>query len=217
MRSYSNPGFLKNYFNTIKNVYVYNVDLLTDLNLKPYELHIYDLIRKESRVEMVLRLSELLESDTLQILYTFYLLELISFERGKTKPFKDKDHSSLICSNSFNSFEEALRHYNAKYELIYRVLLKEIGPISLSILFKAIEDICDNLPTYMQKVRFDTNGGIDKEVILKNLWYQDFENTKVDFLRSLEEILYAEIYVVKKHLGVDSEQQVLRWINNLGN
>ena len=73
----------------------------------------------------------------------------------------------------------------------------------------------ENLPGYFQKVQLNPNGGINEE-LLKSVWYQDFDSHAGGFLRGLEEILYAEIYMVKKHLGVEQEQQVLKWLNKTG-
>ena len=124
--------------------------------------------------------------------------------------------AASINTSSFNSFEEALRYYNLKYEIIYKVMLKEIGPISLSLLLKAVEDIMENLPSYFQKIQLNPDGTINEELLLKSVWYHDFDQHIGDFLRGLEEILFTEIYAVKKHLGVDYEQQVLKWINGIG-
>ena len=49
------------------------------------------------------------------------------------------------------------------------------------------------------------------------MWYHDFDEHIGEFLRGLEEILYTEIYAVKKHLGVEYEQQVLKWISGIEN
>jgi hypothetical protein len=100
--------------------------------------------------------------------------------------------------------------------MVFRVLSKEIGPIALSILQKAITRIGDNLPACLRRARLRAGGGLEEEPVLKSLWYQDFERTIGEFLRGLEEILYAQIYAVKRHLGVEVEQQILKWLNRNG-
>jgi hypothetical protein len=99
--------------------------------------------------------------------------------------------------------------------MVYKVLSKEIGPIALSLLSRAIEDIMDNLPQYFRRIKLNPNGTINEE-LLKSVWYHDFDKYAGGFLRGLEEILYAEAYMVKKHLGVDQEQQVLKWLMRTG-
>jgi hypothetical protein len=196
------------------------------LDLKPYETHIFALVKRESRLENILKWSELLEFDTLRLLYLFLVLEIISTRKIEETPKPDSlpeldvleiIHTPTPRFSVFVSFEEALKYYNAKYEVIYKVMLKEIGPISLSILLKAMEDILDNLPPYFRKIQLNPDGTINQEAILKALWYHDFDQHIGDFLRGLEEVLYTEIFAVKKHLGVECEQQVLKWIKGIGN
>ena len=75
----------------------------------------------------------------------------------------------------------------------------------------------ENLPSYFQKIQLNSDGRIDENTVLKLVWYHDFNKNIGRFLRGLEEILYTEIYTVKKHLGIEYEQQVLKWINGIGN
>jgi hypothetical protein len=219
-------GLFKNRFAAITNLYVWypNVDLLEELDLKPYERHVFHLVERVGELKEILKRSELLEIDTLRYLYLYLLLEILSIKKcPKTlrmeKPDSSEEHEEANgrFSTTFNSFEEALKYYNMKYEIIYKLMLKQIGPISISLLLKAIEDIMDNLPGYFQKIQLKSDGTIDEEPILKAVWYHDFDRHIGEFLRGLEEVLYTEIYAVKKHLGVDYEQQVLKWIKGIGN
>ncbi len=225
MRRFESRSFLVEKFANIEYLYVTDSRNMTQLDLKPFEIHVFDLVRRGAQLKDILKRSELLEFDTLRLLYLFLILEIISPQKNaKTKekqgisPGKETWLESRgINASIFNSFEEALRYYNMKYEIIYKVMLKEIGPISLSLLLKAVEDIMENLPSYFQKIQFNPDGTINEELILKSVWYHDFDEHIGEFLRGLEEILYTEIYAVKKHLGVEYEQQVLKWINGTGN
>ncbi len=217
MRRFKSGTVVRGRFETIKNLYICNTDthLLQRLDLKPYEIHVLNLVRQESGLEAILSRSELLEFDTLRLLYLFLVLGIVSSR--KNAGVKPPVPEAIPRLSTFNSFEEALKYYNMKYEIIYKVMLKEIGPISLSLLLKAIEDIKDNLPPYFQKLQLNPDGTINGELLLKALWYHDFERHIGDFLRALEEVLYTEIYTVKRHLGVEYEQQVLKWIRATGN
>ncbi|UCH92853.1 MAG: DUF4388 domain-containing protein [Candidatus Aminicenantes bacterium] len=221
MRRFNSKTFLEKKFAGIEHLYVIDSKTMTQLDLKPYEIHVFDLVRKVTSLKDILRQSELLEFDTLKLLYLFLILEIISpqksTEESKVSPGKETAKEVKgINASTFNSFEEAIRYYNMKYEIIYKVMLKEIGPISLSLLLKAVEDIMDNLPSYLQKIQLNPDGSINEELVLKSVWYYDFDEHIGEFLRGLEEILYTEIYAVKKHLGVEYEQQVLKWINGIG-
>jgi len=218
IRRLKSRQFVEKIFENIKELYVIDSKTISQLDLKPYEIHVFDLVRRGNELKDILKRSELLEFDTLRLLYLFLVLEIISPQKPaeKVKISSDNEPLSAVNTSTFHSFEEALRYYNMKYELIYKVMLKEIGPIALSLLLKAVEDIMDNLPTYFRKIQLNPDGSINGETLLKSVWYYDFDQYIGEFLRGLEEILYTEIYAVKKHLGVDYEQQVLKWINGIG-
>jgi hypothetical protein len=248
MREFKSRIVVEKRFEDIEELYICNTDthLLHRLDLKPYEIHVLSLVRQESKLESILGRSELLEYDTLRLLYLFLVLKIISTQKNagikmqisaqmqiqkpETLPELDINDmeeflppaessipSTIPRLSAFNSFEEALKYYNMKYEVIYKMMLKEIGPISLSLLLKAIEDIKDNLPSYFQKIQLNPDGTINEELLLKALWYHDFDQHIGDLLRALEEVLYTEIYAVKKHLGIEYKQQVLKWIRGIGN
>ena len=61
------------------------------------------------------------------------------------------------------------------------------------------------------------DGRLEERSILKGVWHEDFAGSGGEFLRGLEEILYAEIFAVKRHLGKEYESQILQWIRNPGN
>ena len=219
MRDFRQKRYLSKKFKDIKCLYINKAAILpiSQMNLKPYEVHVLDLLKREPDVEKILDTSELLEYDTMRILYLFLILEIVTTEKADKKPVLQDMEENVMSPSTFKSFEEALKYYNMKYEMIYKILSKEIGPISLSVLIKAVEDIVENLPSYLQKVKFRSNGCLNEDVVLKSVWYHDFDENIGEFLRGLEEILYAEMYVVKKHLGVEYEQQILKWIKGTGN
>ncbi len=118
---------------------------------------------------------------------------------------------------TFTSFEETLQYYNARFEYIYRVLSKEIGPVAHSILFDAITAIMESIHPCFQNLEIRSDGRIDEKSIMKSVWYENFNENSNEFLRGLEEILYAEIYAVKRHLGKEQEKLILQWIRECGN
>jgi len=226
MREVREESILYEHLKDVQTVFPFKSELPTTLSLKAHERHILDLVSGESRLKQIISRSELLKFDTLRILYTFLLLELISPEEVepaaswsavKRAAASHRDVTPLEEGippvSSFLSFEEALKHFNMKYEMIYRVLSKEIGPIALSILNRAVMDVSEKLPFFLKKVSLRTEGGLDEKPVLQAVWYYDFERYCGDFVKGLEEILYAEIYAVKRHLGVEFEHQILKWIH----
>jgi hypothetical protein len=96
-------------------------------------------------------------------------------------------------------------------------LSKEIGPVAQAILFEAITAILESIPACFHNLEITSDGRIEAKSILKSIWYENFEEHSNEFLKGLEEILYAEIYAVKRHLGKDHEKLILQWIREPGN
>jgi hypothetical protein len=212
-RYLKNYSYIRELIESVDDIYLIKSDLISLMDLKKFELHIFNLLKTNNRVNDILAKSELSNDDTYKILYMFFLTEVIS----ENKPGIEKDikNSLNIVSSPrfFSSYNEALKYYNSKYEMIFKMLSKEIGPIAISILSGAIESISENLPSYLKDITINANGKLNEDQILKKVWYNDFEENLPFFLKGLEEILYAEIFAVKKNLGIDYEKQILQWIN----
>lgn len=183
--------------------------------LKPHEAHVLSLVSSATPLDEVLAHSELLRFDTLKILYALRRLGMVC---DRPQPHRARTpHSLPGAPTTFTSFDEALQHYNSKLEYIYRVLSKEIGPVAHAILTDAITAVLDSIPSCFQGVEMRHNGRIDEKSILKSVWYGNFTEAGGEFLRGLDEILYAEIYAVKRHLGKEQETLLLQWIRKPGN
>ena len=170
---------------------------------------------KPTPLSEIIAKSELLRFDTLKILYGLLRLDLLC---DRQQPVAPADaHSAGYVPTTFTSFEDTLQYYNGKFEYIYRVLSKEIGPVAQSILFEAITAIMESIPACFHNLEITAEGRIEAKSILKSIWYENFEEHSNEFLKGLEEILYAEIYAVKRHLGKDHEKMILQWIREPGN
>lgn len=218
IRQFQSAAFLEKTFLEFPQLFVYNTEIINRLQLKNYERHVFDLVKRHSQMASIIKHSELLEFDTLRILFLFLSVGAVGPDPENIRKMPPSlPEETSFSPGSFTSFDEALRYYNLKYELVYKTLCKEIGPIALSLLHKAVEDIMENLPVYFHKIVLTTEGKIEEESLLRPLWYYDFGKNVSAFLQGLEEILYAEMYVVRRHLGGAAEQQVLRWLNGIGN
>jgi hypothetical protein len=183
--------------------------------LKPFEAHVLSLGAELSSLDEIVAKSELLRFDTLKILYGLLKLGLLC---DRQQPQRHPTPSAANCvPTTFTSFEEILQYYNRKFEYIYRVLSKEIGPVAQSILLEAITAIMESIPACFHNLELTAEGRIDAKSILKSIWYESFEEHSNEFLKGMEEILYAEIFAVKRHLGKDHEKTILQWIREPGN
>ena len=86
MRRFESKSFLEKKFAGIENLYITDSRNMTHLDLKPYEIHVFDLVRRGSQLKDIIKRSELLEFDTLRLLFLFLILEIISTRKKvKTK------------------------------------------------------------------------------------------------------------------------------------
>jgi hypothetical protein len=183
--------------------------------LKPFETHVLSLVAEGSPLAEIIAKSELLRFDTLKILYSLLKLGLLGDRQQPTR--RPTPNTACHFPTTFTSFEDILRYYNGKFEYIYRILSKEIGPVAQSILFEAITAILESIPACFHNLEITSDGRIEEKSILKSIWYENFEEHSNEFLKGLEEILYAEIYAVKRHLGKEYEKLILQWIREPGN
>ncbi|MDY0295926.1 MAG: DUF4388 domain-containing protein [Acidobacteriota bacterium] len=216
IRGMQNTDIIRRELAGVNALFVEKKRLETDPELKPHENHVLQLLLQHNDIESVIRHSLLPLAHTQRVLFLLLAAERVSTRRPEEKSLPQRPRVAA-SPGSFTSFEDALNHYNQKYVMVFRVLSKEIGPIALSILQKAVSGICDNLPAGLKRAQLREGGGLEEEPVLKSVWYQDFERTIGEFLRGLEEILYAQVYAVKHHLGVEVEQQILQWLNRNGN
>ena len=197
------------YLNGMKKVFLGCRDRLDKLDMTQYEAHVLALIEREHRLEAIVDHSELLPEDTRRILAVLRLLGMVADE----PPGAVGNDVHVPPPNPFVSFDEALRHYNALFEMIFKMLKKEIGPIAMSISQNALEEIRESLPAPFRKIEITQDGKLNSDQLLqKTVWFGDMARKMGDFIGALDEILYAQIYAVRKNLGVDHEQQVLRWV-----
>ena len=173
------------------------------------------LVAEGSPLAEIIAKSELLRFDTLKILYSLLKLDLICDRQQPVR--QPTPNAARHFPTTFTSFEDILQYYNGKFEYIYRVLSKEIGPVAQSILFEAITAILESIPACFHNLEITSDGRIEEKSILKSIWYENFEEHSNEFLKGLEEILYAEIYAVKRHLGKEHEKLILQWIREPGN
>jgi len=183
--------------------------------LKPFEHHVLSLVCEACPLSRIIAQSELLRFDTLKILYGLHRVGLLC---DRPQPSRLPTPTAAVhVPTTFTSFEDILKYYNGKFEYIYRVLSKEIGPVAQSLLFEAITAIQESIPACFHNLEITAEGRIEAKSVLKSIWYEDFEQHSNEFLKGLEEILYAEIYAVKRHLGKDHEKLILQWIREPGN
>jgi nicotinamide riboside kinase len=82
IRNQQESQSIRRFFKKIPHLYLNNTDNLSRIKLKPYEEHIFNLVKKQSALVKILELSELMEFETLKVLYLLTVFEIVSTNKS---------------------------------------------------------------------------------------------------------------------------------------
>jgi hypothetical protein len=117
---------------------------------------------------------------------------------------------------SVAELHKILDTFNAKCSYIYKSVSKELGPVALNLMEKSIEDIRPILSQHFQKIRLGINGKFDLQSVFKsNLILSDRYTIQL-IIKSMNEIMSAELLAVKKSLGSDFESTLIKNLETIG-
>ncbi len=175
------------------------------IRLEPAEKYLLNLIKHQIDLKTLYESSELGRKDTTKILFAFLSVGLISFSSEKTPAHLRQKSEPL-------EFDKKLAAFNSKFSYIYKYISKELGPVAFNLIEKCLEELKPNLSSIWQQGKFDSQGRILMDTLLKTDIAFASPETKKELIRDLNEILMAEIMAVKKNLG-DEHESIL--VNNL--
>lgn len=178
------------------------------IELLPFEEHFLQTIDGKTDLQNLLSESTLGEKHTKKTLFALFCLGIIGPAPMAT-PNKPLQEFSAI------ELQKILDTFNAKCSYIYKSVSKELGPVAMNLIEKSIQDIKPHLSKHFQKIRMEADGKIDLQSVLKsNLILSDRE-TMQRIIKSLNEVLAAEIVAVKKSLGSDFESTLIKNLENI--
>lgn len=169
------------------------------------ESYIIRLAQEGRTVNEVCKESELSLNETKRVLFLLHALEMIGKVR---KPAAAPEISSA-------EIQRIYEHFNQLYIHIYKFLSKEMGPVSFKIMEKCIMDIKPYLHSGFHKLSLEATGRIVLGSTPITPAGLPGDMSRDDFLGGLNEILNAEILLVKKTLGSKSESNLIKSLNNL--
>ena len=177
--------------------------------LEPYEKHLMNTIGEKNDLQNLLSTSPLGEKYTKKALFALFCLGLIGPSQMATpnKPLQEFSAAEL---------QKILDIFNAKCSYIYKSVSKELGPVALNLMEKSIEEIKPHLSKHFQKIRLGTDGKIDTQSVLKSNIILSDRETIQRVIKSLNEILAAEILAVKKTLGSEFETTLIQNLERTG-
>lgn len=184
-------------------------DYLDQIHLQPYEKQLINAAGEKNDFQNLLSSGALGENFTKKTLFALFCLGLLGPSPVATpnKPLQEISAAEL---------QKILITFNAKCSYIYKSVSKELGPVALNLMEKSIEDIKPSLSRHFRKIRLGADGKIDLQPVLKaNIILSDRE-TMQTIIKSLNEILSAEILAVKKTLGSEFESALTKSLEKIG-
>jgi hypothetical protein len=179
------------------------------IDLQPFEEHLIQAVCEEPDPRNVMKTNTLGEKHTKKTLFALFCLGILGPSPMAT-PNKPLQEFSAV------EIQKILDTFNAKCAHIHKSVSKELGPVALNLIQKSIDDIKPNLSQHFQNIRLEIDGKIDLQSVQKaNIILSDREKVQ-SIIKSLNEILAAEILAVKKNLGSDFESSLIKSLENIG-
>ncbi len=193
----------------IKILQKISADPMEGVRLEPHEEYLLQAMSQKSDLQDLLYSSVLGKKNTKKTILFLLSLGIIGSPLRATpsKPLQEFSPAEL---------HKILDTFNAKCSIIFKYVSKELGPVALNLMGKSVEDIKPHLSPKFQKIRLGMDGKIDLHSVLKsNIVFSDRENIQ-SIIKSLNEILAAEILTVKKTLGNEFEAALIKNLEKIG-
>ncbi len=179
------------------------------LQLAPHEKHVLGILRQSPRLGDLCIVSQAGKRETQKVVFALLTLGLAgsSPAAGGIKAIPELSSPGL---------EKIWSTFNDKCSYIHRYISKEIGPVGLSVLEKALEEVRTRLAPPFQGLELRVDGRVEFSPFpMKSLPFFT-EETQKNFIGLLNEILVAEVLAVKKTLGSTHETVVVRTLEKIG-
>ena len=177
--------------------------------LSPPERHVLRLLRESPRLQTVYAESQLGKRETQRAVWAALALGLagVPLSPGKTKPPADVQSGGL---------DRTWGDFNDKCSYIFRYISKEIGPVAMNVLEKALDEVRPRLAPPLQSLELRSDGRVEfKPFPVAALGSPQPEGRRA-LLDVLSDILVAEVLAVKKTLGNEHEAAVVRGLERVG-
>jgi hypothetical protein len=176
---------------------------MEQLDLLPHEQYLFQLISCLPGTKDIYEKSELGLKETQRSLFLFSSLGLISLPEAKM----DSDSGKSLLQEDL---DRILAAFDKKCTATFKYIVKEIGPVSVNILEKTLEEAKIGLSPLFQKAKLLSDGRID----FLSPWkpgshFLNAESQRA-LLTGLNEILVAEVLAVKKILGEEHEAALIK-------
>jgi hypothetical protein len=177
--------------------------------LTPSERHVLRLLRESPRLQTLYDESQVGPREAQRAVWTLLALGLAGVPRspGKVKP------PSEISSGGL---DRTWSDFNDKCSYIFRYMSKEIGPVAMNVLEKALDEVRPRLAPPLQSLELRSDGRVELKPFPVAAFNSLQPDSKRVLLDILSEILVAEVLAVKKTLGNEHEAAIVKGLEKVG-
>ncbi len=171
------------------------------LRLSPPEQYVLRLLAEAKPLSEVYALSELGLKETQRILFAFQCLGLagtpgVEVESRPTPDFSLTENEKIMAS------------FREKCQAIHKYISKEIGPVATNLIGKCLEEVNAWLGPNLPRIELNSDGSFEVKAALR-LNHDLFQNV-------IEELLSAEVLMVKRALGSEHEAALIKILERTG-
>ena len=171
--------------------------------LEPHERYVLGLLAQEKGQEEIYEASQLNQSQTQKVLFTLACT-------GAAGPALPRPRSKTPTDFSFAEYDKILAAFKEKSAVIYRYISKEVGPVAASIMSKGLEEVNAWLGPNYPKITLNPDGSPELKPLLRTHGGLFREDDERNLSRILDEILAAQVLMVKRTLGNEHEAALIR-------
>ncbi len=179
-------------------------------NLALHERYILGLLDSGTTLAELMDASDIGEEGTRRALFAFLCLDLAVTASAKPKTWRPAaDRTPAEIDRLFAAF-------NNRCSFIFKYVSKAVGPVALSIIEKSLDEVRGRLDPVFQGLELRADGRIELRSSLRVNMTIGGEDGRRSLLRSMDEILMAEVLAVKRTLGPADEAALIRSLEKMG-
>ncbi|MBI1950742.1 MAG: DUF4388 domain-containing protein [Acidobacteria bacterium] len=169
--------------------------------LDPHEAYVLRLVDGRRSLGEIGATSEFGEPETLRALFLLHILGCLKM-KGQA--------AAEAGAAASDGLDGLVRRYNDMFGLVYQYLMKEVGPISDHLLGRALRDLEGSHPALFHRASLGGDGTVDPGLLRQNLGALARRPPRDALIEGLNELLYAELLIVRRTLGPQHEGRILR-------
>lgn len=177
-----------------------------NLFFEEHEKYIFKKVDGITPVRDLVAGSDIGPAETLRVLYIFFTLGFLKV-KGQLRPLGPlpEERERLMA---------VIAEYNEMYGFLYRYLLREVGPITDNLAKIYLDEVRKSYGDVLRGLDFDGEGRLPADKLAAQA--QELpERSEARLVETLNELLYALLLAVRKTLGAEHEQKVMRVLKDI--